>query len=88
MMIYDANSDKDIDDDNIKFVSNCDNIQVVSLSLISNTMDVSSAELMTKFRKLVSSSMDYLINNVVHARSCLYRKDRGSIKGVVSIVRK
>ena len=39
----DANSDKDSDGDNIEVVSNCDDIQVVSPSPISNTMAVSSA---------------------------------------------
>ena len=51
-------------------------------------MAVSSAELMTKFCKLVSSSVDDLLNNVVHASSFLEGKDRGSLKGVVIIVRK
>ena len=83
-----VNSDKDSDGDNTEVVYNCDDIQVVSPSPISNTMSVSSAELMTKFRKLVSSSMDDLLNNVVHASSCLEGKDRGSLKGAVSSVRK
>ena len=87
MLRYDANSDKDSDGDNIEVVSNCDYIQFVSPSPISNTMAVSSAELMTKFRKLVSYSMDDLLDNVVHVRSCLEGKDRGSLKGSVSSVR-
>ena len=59
-----------------------------SLSPIFNTMAISSAELMTKFHKLVSYSMDYLPKNVVHSISCLYGKDRGSIKGAVRSIRK
>ena len=51
-------------------------------------MAVLSAELMTKFRKLVSSSMDDLLDNVVYESSCLEGKDRGSIKGAVIRVRK
>ena len=43
MLRNDANSDEDSDGDNIEFVSNCDEIQVVSPSPISNTMAVSSA---------------------------------------------
>ena len=53
----DANSDIYSDGENIEVASNWDEIQVVSPSPISNTMDVSSAELMTKFRKLLLSSM-------------------------------
>ena len=69
MLRDDANSDKYSDGDNIEVVSNCDDIQVVSPSPIYNKMAVSSAELMTNFRKLVSSSMDDLLENVVHASS-------------------
>ena len=43
---------------------------------------------MTKFRKLVSSSMDDLLDNVVNAISCLEDKDRFSLKVAVSSVRK
>ena len=39
----DTNRDEDSDGDYIEVVSNCDDIQVVSLSPISNTMAVSSA---------------------------------------------
>ena len=69
MLRDDANINEDIDGDNIQVVSNYDNIQVVSTSPISNTMAVSSAELMTKFRKIVSSSMDDVLDDVVHASS-------------------
>ena len=51
-------------------------------------MAVLSSELMTKIRKLVLSSMDDLLDNVVHAISCLEGKDRGGLKGAVSSVRK
>ena len=84
----DANRNKYSDSDDIEVVSNCDDIQVVSPSPISNTMSVSSEKLMTKFRKLVSSSMDELLDNVVHESSCLEGKYRGSLKGAVSSVRK
>ena len=84
----DANSDKDSDGEDIEVVSNCDDIQVVSPSPISNTTAVFSAEIMTRFRKLVSSSTDDLLGNVVHASSCLEWKDRGSLKGSVSSARK
>ena len=77
----DDNSDEGSDGDDIEVVSNCDSIQVVSLSPISNTMVVSYAELMTKLRKLVLSSMYDLPENFVHASSCLEGKDRGSLKG-------
>ena len=43
---------------------------------------------MTNFRKLVLSSMDELLNNVIHASSSLEGKDRGSLKGAVSSTRK
>ena len=69
ILIDGANSDRDSDGDDIEVVSNCDDIQVVSPSPIYNKMAVSSAELMTNFRKLVSSSMDDLLENVVHASS-------------------
>ena len=46
-------------------------------------MAVLSAELTTKFRKLVSSSVDDLLKNVVHASSLLEGKYRGSLKGAV-----
>ena len=65
----DTNGDKYSDGDDIEVVSNCGDIQVVSPSPISITMAVLYAELMTKFRKLVSSSMDELLDNVVHASS-------------------
>ena len=87
MLRDDANSYKYSDGDDIEVVSNCDNIQVVSPSPISNTMAVSSAELMTKFRKLVLSSMDDLLNNFVHASLCLEGKDRGGLKGPISSIR-
>ena len=84
----DSNSDEDIDGENIEAVSNCDDIQVVSPSQISITMAISSAELMTNFHKHVSSSMGDLINNVIHASSCLERNYRGRIKGAVRFFRK
>ena len=43
---------------------------------------------MTRFRKLVSSSMDDIHDNAVHASSCLEGKYRGILKGSVSSVRK
>ena len=46
--------DKYSDGDDIEVVSNCDNIQVVSPQPIYNKMAVSSAELMTKLRNIVS----------------------------------
>ena len=51
-------------------------------------MAVSSAELMTKIRKLVLSSMVDLLDNVVHAISCLEGKVRGGLKGAVISTRK
>ena len=69
MLRDDANSDKDSYGEDIEVVSNCDNIQVVSPSPISNTMAVLSAELMTNLRKIMSSSMDELLENFVHASS-------------------
>ena len=67
MLRYDAYIDEYSDGDDIEVVSNCDNIQVVSPPPIYNKMDFSSAELMTKFRKIVSYSMYDLLKNVVHA---------------------
>ena len=84
----DANRDKDIDGDDTEVVSNYDDIQVVSPSPISNTTTVSSAELMTRIRKLVLSSMDDLLDNFVRVISCLEGKDRGGIKGAVISVSK
>ena len=46
---YHANSDEDSDGNYIEVVSNCEGLQVFSPSPISNTMAVSSAELMIKF---------------------------------------
>ena len=43
---------------------------------------------MTKFRKFVSSSMYDLLKNVVNTSSCFEGKDRFSIKGAISSVRK
>ena len=88
MLRDDANSNEYSDGDNIQVVSNCDYIQVVSPSTISNTMSVLSAEIMTKFRKLVPSSIDDLLDNVFHASSLLEGKDRVGLKGAVSSVRK
>ena len=88
MMRYGANSNEYSYGDDIEVVSNCDDIQVVSPSPISNTTAVFSEEIMTRFRKLVSSSTDDLLGNVVHASSCLEWKDRGSLKGSVSSARK
>ena len=88
MLRDDANSDNDSDGDEIEVVSNCDFISVVSPSPIYNTMAVLSAELMNKFRNLVLSSMDELLDNVVHASSCLEGKYRVSLKGAVRSVRK
>ena len=51
-------------------------------------MSVLSAEIMTKFRKLVPSSIDDLLDNVFHASSLLEGKDRVGLKGAVSSVRK
>ena len=69
ILIDEANSAEDSYGEDIEVVSNCDDIQFVSPSPISNTMAVSSAELMNKFRKLVLSSMDDFLDNVVHASS-------------------
>ena len=67
MLIDEANRYEDSYCEEIEVVSNCDDIQVVSPSSISNTMSVLSAEIMTKFRKLVPSSIDDLLDNVFHA---------------------
>ena len=61
---YVANSDKYSDGEDIEVLSNCDEIQVVSPPPIYNTMAISSEELMTKFRNILSSSIDDLLNNV------------------------
>ena len=58
------------------------------MSPISNEMAVSSEELMTKFCKLVLSSMDDFLDNIVHASSCLEGKYKGSLKGAIISARK
>ena len=45
-------------------------------------------ELMTKFKDVLSSTSQDLPKNVLSARMCLERSDKGCIKGSVSDVRK
>ena len=51
-------------------------------------MAVLSVEIMNKFRKLVSSDTDDLLENVVHASSCLEGKYICSLKGAIRSVKK
>ena len=53
-----------------------------------NTVLIPSAELMTKFENMMRSPMEDLLGNVVSASACLEAKDRGSLKGSISSVRK
>ena len=68
--------------------SDGDDLEVVSPPSPSNSIAIPPAELMTRFRTLMSSSMDDLLDNILNASSCLEGKDRGSLKGAVSSIRK
>ena len=54
----------------------------------SNHSVIAPAELMTTFRKMVSSSMDDLLDNVVSANACLENEDRRGSTGSASYTRK